>query len=83
MDVAISLTDARHLDRLWPEGRQMTAAEACAATGWHAAPVAGVADRIVGRLHFGNEFCETLVPRRPPSIGRLTGPSARACGYRC
>lgn len=55
----------------------MTAAEACAATGWRAAPVAGVADRMVGRLHFGNEFCETLVPT-PSTLDRAVDRAERA-----
>lgn len=62
VDVAISLTDGRHLDRLWPGGRSMAAGQALAALGWREPPLAAIADSPVTRLHFGNEFCETLIP---------------------
>ncbi len=74
---AVGLVESRHLEALLADGRPDLAG--CASLlGWpETALAAEMGDSPVERLHFGSEFCETLLPapRELRQVVRLAGRS--------
>lgn len=60
--LALGLIESRHLDALLAQGRPSL--DVCARIlGWPAGMPRGEA--VIGRIHLGSEFCETLIPAAP------------------
>ncbi len=63
LEIALTLCDAGLIEALGRKGRG--AADQLSGLGWGAPPMAALLDgRAFDRLHFGNEFCERLIPDR-------------------
>lgn len=61
-EVALTLIQARGLERLLESG-PLRVADCARALGWPSPPLPdGVDGRTVTRIHLGSEFCETLLP---------------------
>lgn len=57
-EIAVAVTDGRTLSRLGADAGLLFNAPRLTPPP----PAAGLASRLVGRLHLGNEFCERLIP---------------------
>lgn len=65
-ELAFTLCDAALLERLSGLSMPLTARDCMAALGWRETVLPEkLADRALDRIHFGNEFCERLLPHRP------------------
>lgn len=62
-ELAFTLCDAALLDRLRGLAAPLTAQACLTALGWRETVLPGaLGERAVDRIHFGNEFCERLLP---------------------
>jgi hypothetical protein len=74
--IAMSLCEARLARRIESAAPRLAVADCLGALGWPAPPLDGVlAGRALSRLHFGNEFCERLIPT-PGALERMLGRTA-------